>query len=86
MKKSINLSSLLLIFFFILLMRSFFLGQSVSPLPYSEFKDHLRENHIKELTISGDKISGTFTKPLEGPILIKSSSIKLTNVFQAEWF
>src|SRR5690554_2980535 len=66
MKKRINLSYFIFALLFILFIRSYFLTQSVSNLTYSEFKGELQKGNIEELTISGDKISGTLTNPLDG--------------------
>lgn len=66
MKKRINLSYLLLALFSILFIRGYFLTQSVFNLTYSEFKGQLQKDNIKELTISGDRVTGTLTTPIDG--------------------
>src|SRR5690606_10866777 len=64
MKKQINISYFLIALLFVLFFRNLFLTPDYFPLTYSEFKTQLQKENIKEVTISGENISGTLHHPI----------------------
>ncbi|MFQ5824140.1 MAG: ATP-dependent zinc metalloprotease FtsH [bacterium] len=59
-KKKLNFSIwyILLAFFVMYIIQSFLIRGEVEKIPYSKFKQLLRDGHIKECTVSPEKISG----------------------------
>ncbi len=43
-------------------------SRTEAQIPYSTFVQHVRDGNVTEVTIEGQKISGTFAKPIEWPV------------------
>lgn len=62
-----NVFYLLLAFFAIAMLRDAWMNfQEVSPIPYSEFQQLLKENKIDEVVVSDNYLRGTLKQPLNG--------------------
>jgi cell division protease FtsH len=62
-----NLSYLLFAVFGVLLLHNLWVTmQTVAPIPYSDFQQHLKAKKVKEVVVTARDIRGEFTEPIEG--------------------
>jgi cell division protease FtsH len=69
MKKTttFNLSYLLFAVLGVLLLHNLWVTmQTVAPIPYSDFQQHLKNKKVKEVVVTAQDIRGEFTEPIDG--------------------
>jgi cell division protease FtsH len=62
-----NLSYLLFAVLGVLLLHNLWVTmQTVAPIPYSDFQQHLKNKKVKEVVVTAQDIRGEFTEPIDG--------------------
>ena len=74
-KKRFNLFHYFWALILLILLSNFFESVSTKPLAYSEFKNHLKQSDIEEVTINGEKLKGKFKKAVNGKFYFETNLV-----------
>jgi cell division protease FtsH len=74
-KKRFNIFHFFIALLLFFILSNFLESVSTKPLAFSEFKNHLKQSGIEEVTIIGEKLKGKFKKAVHGKLFFETNLV-----------